>query len=84
MDFRCGNDALDAHFQQAVFFCLDGSDIILNALGVLDVVMFIRGRLDRFDQGVDDGRLILGQLVEYAGHDLIQLCGPQCSGPPPP
>ena len=77
LELRHGDDALDAHLQQAVLFCLDGRQVLLHAPDILYVVMFVGDGLENGYHRVDDGLFALRQLVEDIGHDLIQLRCPE-------
>ena len=41
LELRCGDGPLDAHLQQAVFFCPNGGQVLLDAPDILDVVVLV-------------------------------------------
>lgn len=77
LELRRGDNALDAHFQQAVFFCPEGGQVLLDAADVLGIVVLVGNGLENRHHRVNDSLFVLRQLVEDIGHNLVQLCCPE-------
>ena len=71
LELQPGDDALNAHLQQAVLFCVDRGQVLLNPADILRVVVFVRDSSENGHHRVDDSLLVLRQLVKDFGHDLI-------------
>lgn len=70
-ELRHGDDALNAHLQQAVLFCPKGCQVLLNAADVLGVVVLVGDGLEDRHHRVDDGLFVPGKLIEDVSHDLV-------------
>ena len=85
--YRRADDPINAHFQQAVFFCLDGGQVLLNAPKVLGVVVLVRDGLEKsFRNGVNSPLVttILDKIVVKKGstREVLRLdIFPKFGGP---
>ena len=77
LELRHGDDALDAHLQQAVFFCPEGGQVLLHAADILGIVVFVGDGLENGHYRVYNGLFVLRQLVKNIRHDPVQLRRPE-------
>lgn len=75
LEFVNGDSASYTDFQQTVLFGVNSGQVFFKFQSVTLIVVFIWHGLDHLHHRLYDGLLILSQLIENPGHNLIQLRG---------